>query len=172
MLIQGIDMLKIVKGDIWEVVKQSTTVRAKTVIVVPTNVGWKSNGDNVMGAGIAKDAAKFDPDFPRAYGRWCQLYCDRIFVHYSDPHGLHLCAAPSKPLNSATPHLSWQSSATYEQVVKSLGQLVNEARVRSHLDWYMPLLGVGNGRLDFNDVMKVTQECAWPDNVNLVLNVG
>jgi hypothetical protein len=157
--------MRVEQGDIW-------TIAAKhpdTVIVIPTNVGWTKDHYNVMGAGLAKYAATMDKQFQKSYGLWCQQYGDRIFMHYSVPMCRWLCAAPSKALNGKQPHMSWKNDSTIEQVIKSLAQIREEAIIRSHLDWYLPIMGAGNGGLDEEEVCKQIEEIAWPENVTLVI---
>ena len=157
--------MRVEQGDIWTI----ATKHPDNVVVVPTNVGWRCGGANVMGAGLAKHAATFDKQFPLSYGRWCKQYGDRIFMHYSSPLERWLCAAPSKPLTASAPHLSWKNLATMEMVTNSLNQIKEEAVIRSHLDWYIPIIGAGNGGLDQDDVCKVIDEMEWSENTTLVI---
>ena len=54
-------------GDIWNVEPKDAW------IVVPTNVGWKRDGSNVMGAGLAKQARLKFKQLPYDYGKWLSL---------------------------------------------------------------------------------------------------
>ena len=101
--------MKWVKGNIWIEHKMGS------YIVIPTNAGWKGNGDNIMGAGLAKDAMKRFPELPRLYGAYCQVKTPRVVFDE-----FRLILVPSKPLNEKQPWLSWQGSADYETVKKSL----------------------------------------------------
>ena len=111
-------------------------------IVIPTNAGWKSNGENVMGAGIAKEASLIVPKLPSIYGEFCQQKNPRVYLKE-----LHLICVPSKPLNTSSPHLSWKQDADFATVRTSLEWLeANSEQFPNPV--YVPLLGAGNGGLD------------------------
>ena len=52
-------MTQVVEGDIWEHHNDGSRY-----IVIPTNIGWKTNGHNVMGAGLALQAKTRYPSSP------------------------------------------------------------------------------------------------------------
>ena len=83
------------KGDIWEFYHD---VRW---IVITTNIGWKKDGCNPMGAGIAKQAAEMFPDLPRWYGEKCKKYRSDTAVAVYDEAKFFLF--PTKPLNEEQP---------------------------------------------------------------------
>jgi hypothetical protein len=123
-------------GNIWIYYKLGST------IVIPTNEGWKHDGSNVMGAGLAKDAAQIFSELPKIYGRDCQLLTTRVY--YKD---YRLILIPSKPLNVKSPHLSWQGVANIATVAKSLRWL-QDTKDNYPEKVYIPLIGTGNGGLD------------------------
>ena len=140
-------------GDIWD------RWRDGLPIVIPTNLGWRSNGSNVMGAGLAKQAAAHAPLLPVHYGAVCQRYAegypqqDRHFVYYFPIERLIMAA--SKPLNAMAPHLSWQGRASYDTVHGSLVELRDLCSVVKC--FALPLLGTGNGGLDATTVLGMTR---------------
>ncbi|MCK9428789.1 MAG: hypothetical protein M0R17_02110 [Candidatus Omnitrophica bacterium] len=124
------------QGNLWVWHKLGST------IVIPTNEGWKHDGSNVMGAGLAKEAREVYTELPKIYGRDCQLLTSRVY--YPD---YRLILVPSKPLNVKSPHLSWQGNANINTVTKSLKWLqdISESLPEKV---YVPLIGAGNGQLD------------------------
>ncbi len=129
------------KGDIWFWHKLGH------YIVVPTNAGWKTDGTNVMGAGIAKQAAEKFPGLTIEYGRACRSYTP----HYVMDEERLICI-PSKRLNTNQPYLSWKNDADYEYVKDGLMWLDNNISLLSMVkaqekQIYVPLLGAGNGGL-------------------------
>lgn len=148
-----------IHGDIWK----EFEARPESYLVIPTNVGWKTNGQNVMGRGLAKQAAEKFPELPGLYGSWCQKYGEEVFVHV----GRRIICAPTKPLNKDHPHLSWKTFSTFKEVKGSYRQIRDLAK--RGLKIITPLLGAGNGGLKFSDAMKLADEAKMPDDVILVL---
>jgi hypothetical protein len=126
-------------------------------IVIPTNLGWRRNGTNVMGRGLALQAAQRYPDLPREYGQWCQNRGYLDLVIWNTGEDKHLIMAPSKPLDSENPHLSWQQPADPELVKRSLTEIYDFACTHAE-DFGLPLLGTGNGGLDRKLVLDMTRE--------------
>ena len=147
-------------GDIWQV------ATPKDVVVVPTNVGWTSTGKNVMGRGLARDAARRWPQLPQWYGAYCQecatvglevypLLIDLGTAERTKPnwkkwcHGLVLF--PVKGLNRGQPWLSWRADASLDLIRAGLVVLatlpdIDSPWVREAL-FLVPSLGCGNGNL-------------------------
>jgi hypothetical protein len=134
--------MKMAKGNIWDWLPTH-------YIVVPTNIGWKTNGKNVMGAGVAKQAALKFPDFPAWLGRNYELG-ERGISYYQG----HLIAFPVKPL-AANPSMSWQNMASLELIEKSTLELCNHASLK---DVVLPLVGCGNGKLKREDVLPILEK--------------
>ena len=56
-------------GDIWNWLSEPHNCE----VVIPTNIGWKADGSNVMGAGIAKQAIlRYGRDIAAWYGAICR----------------------------------------------------------------------------------------------------
>ena len=94
--------------DIWEMVGIAW-------IVIPTNIGYKAKpkgkgakfwnvGPNVMGRGLARDAAERYPWIPQHYGEYCWLKSVDASVVYDLKS--RLVFFPVKPLDEEKP---WQS---------------------------------------------------------------
>jgi len=123
-------------GDIWKY------HRGGRVIVIPTNAGWKHNGENVMGRGLALDAAKMYPYLPMAYGMACMV--NEVYGYFRPER---LILIPSKKLNEKKPQLSWKQPSDIFTITESLMWLEDHAAEFPDLV-YVPLLGAGNGGLE------------------------
>jgi len=102
---------------------------------------------NVMGRGVAQQAAKRLPELAQRYGQICR---EMVLVEGSDRFLAiveNLILAPVKPLNHDWPHLSWKSPANIDLIRWTIEEL---GRLNSWYKWQVaiPLLGCGNGRLD------------------------
>lgn len=147
-------------GDLWKEFEK----QPDAYLVIPTNIGWKADGSNVMGKGVAKAAAEKYPELPGCYGTWCEKYRTELYVHV----GRNVICAPTKPLNPDHPNLSWKNRAKVWLVKESYRQL-NELARRKGWIIYTPLLGAGNGGLRYETAVKLIREVGMPDNVILVL---
>src|SRR3954466_10328708 len=104
--------MNIVSGNIWNYLSTHW-------ITVTTNEGWNSKGDNIMGAGLAKQAAQRYPDLPKLYGKFLREHPgERTYFTYMsqwlEPH--RLIMYPTKALNPNAPHLSWRSKSSVELI--------------------------------------------------------
>lgn len=124
-------------GDIWIYHKLGNC------IVIPTNAGWKQNGENVMGAGLALQASEKYPNLPLVYG----LACKNGKPYFYDEIN-RLFLVPTKPLIKDKPWLSWSQSAKEETIISSLTWLVDTATLLTFKKIYVPLLGAGNGGMN------------------------
>ena len=103
-------------------------------IVIPTNIGYKRwpqkkvqpachVGPNVMGRGLAQDAASKYPWLPPLYGEFCWLHGPDTPVTYD------MCSRtvlfPTKPMNTNEPWMSWKGKADLERIRTSARQLNN-----------------------------------------------
>jgi len=133
-------------------------------VVIPTNVGWKEDCRNVMGAGLARLASQKYISLSLDYGRWCLGHGSDIFI---DKDNRIICA-PSKPLCKNQPWASWRGKADAQTIRNSLNQL--KAWVVSNPDQIVkiPLFGSGCGGLDKNVCLSLTEEVEFPDSVILV----
>lgn len=139
-------------GDIW------TWWAEKRWIVITTNIGWKSDGANPMGAGTAKDAARKYPELPKWYGEKCQKYGANIAVTPYVQGRLFLF--PTKALNEEQPYLSWKDDSSIDLIrrsTKQLQALVEELVARGSFisKVGVPLVGCKNGNLSRRDVLPI-----------------
>lgn len=132
-------MISIGKHDIWK-------FEGYCNIVIPTNIGWKSNGENVMGAGLAKQLSQKRPGIAKFLGETYKgglrdVFLNDGFIYF-----------PVKPLNEANPHLSWMRDATLEQVKESTIQL---SGMQFDKMVVIPRVGCGNGKLGWEEVKHI-----------------
>lgn len=135
------------KGDLWEFHKRGYWT------CVTTNIGWRANGTNVMGAGVAKEATVRYPSLPEWYGNLCRKYKEKVGICIYNPG--RLIMLPTKELNRKKPWLSWQSDSSLELIEQSIQQLVeavNEERLNRIALSYP---GCGNGNLSPKTVKPI-----------------
>lgn len=138
-------------GNIW------TYHSEKQWIIITTNIGWKKDGLNPMGAGIAAKASELFPELPKWYGDRCKKFRGDTAVCAYVPANFLLF--PTKPL-AEKPWLSWQQDSDCELIKRSARQLqalVTILRERGTLfgDVYLPLVGCENGNLTKNVVLPI-----------------
>jgi hypothetical protein len=129
-------------------------------VVVTTNIGWKKDGSNPMGAGVAREAARRFPDLPMNYGIRCKKYQKNAAVWPFLPGRLILF--PTKPLNVEQPWLSWKSDSDYsliERSAKQLAKLIDILIQRESITSVaLPIVGCGNGNLEPKRVIQVLEK--------------
>ena len=143
-------------GNIWKIAKKSD------VICVGTNIGWRKDGTNVMGAGLAKQVVKKFPAISKQYGALCQKFGEETpTVIYKAPDSISVfgfAMCPTKPLNNATPWLSWRNESALwliEKSARELAEAIPQLESSDVPDMQIPydgrilvtMLGCGNGGL-------------------------
>lgn len=152
--------MKTISTDLW-------TLEATHLIVIPTNYGWKDNGSNVMGRGLASQALERYPHVARAYGKHCREHYAKTEDVFEVPifRYLNLILAASKPLNVMSPWLSWKQKSHPDTIRSSLEQLKGLL-----VPVAVPLLGAGNGGLDPKTIQELTVSILGEEeNITLVL---
>lgn len=157
--------MNIVCGNIWNYLESHC-------IIISTNEGWNSKGENVMGAGLAKQAAERYPDLPILYGKFLRENpgARTIFPYISEwkkPH--RLIMYPTKALNPQSPQLSWQSKSSIELIEAVAPILVDFANYYDR-PIALPLLGTLNGGLNPSDMMDRMIKLFPSDKFLLVLD--
>ena len=134
-----------VKGDIWDYYKTCP-------IVIPTNLGWDKCENNVMGAGLAKQAKERFPYLPVKYGEF--------LINNPNHHGVviydeyRLICFPTKRRNDYAPWMSWTNSSDLELIEQSCIHLLEATAIFSYCV-AIPPVGCGCGGLKLEDVEKV-----------------
>ncbi len=151
--------MKIARGSLWDVEFYGH------LKVVPINLGWKSSGANVMGRGVARQAAAKFPDLAMWLGQVCKNMASADMVkinRYSN-----LLMFPVKPLFKNAPHLSWQGDADFDLVERSARELAS--LWGSNQPIVLPLVGCGNGGLSPKKVLPMLFKHLHKDRFTLVL---
>ncbi len=112
--------------------------------VIPTNLQVRSNGEAVMGAGLAKAAAARFPELPAAYGRYLADGKRRMAKR-----DLRLILAPSKH--------HWKEDADLELIEESCRAIGDYARA-DDMVIAMPPFGCGLGGLDWQEIHPLVME--------------
>ncbi len=138
-------------GNIWDFHDE------KRWIVITTNIGWKKDGTNPMGAGIALSASDKYPELPCWYGKRCKKYGADTAVAVYKPGRLILF--PTKPLNLSQPWMSWKSDADIDLIRRSTIQLAKLAEVINiGTKIGLPLVGCENGNLRAKQVLPILRQ--------------
>jgi hypothetical protein len=141
-------------GNIWDLADSHW-------IVIPTNGGWRADGTNVMGRGLALQAANRFPEIPGVYGRVCRENQGTCFMVYGERQ---LIFFPVKPLRIDAPHLSWRQPADLRCIKASCENLVEWIEMEKPLEIEnppliaMPMVGCGNGGLEPQVVLPILEE--------------
>jgi len=125
-------------------------------IVITTNIGWKKDGSNPMGAGIARAAAGIDPDLPIWYGKKCQKFgANTATLPYRKKKFILF---PTKPLDEDKPWLSWQQDSDIDLIRRSTIQLARLIDILEADMIVLPMVGCANGRLRPKQVLPVLRQ--------------
>lgn len=152
--------MKETRGNIWDWERTS-------LVVIPTNIGWRSDGKSVMGAGLAREASLRWHGLAEWYGAFCRRHRSQTpVVRYE---WTPLILFPVKPLSSISPSVSWRKFADPELVERSASQL---GRWYETTEWRgtiaVPLVGCGNGRLTEDVVIPILRKHLLDDRFVLV----
>jgi hypothetical protein len=154
--------MKVEYGDIWK-------YRGKGYIVIPTNLGWRKDGSNVMGRGLAAQAASLYPGLAERYGEMCRQYGERLSCVVVSGYDTPLILFPVKPLNKEAPWLSWRSMANLTLIEQNTKCLVDlEKDLKDDLPILVPAVGCGNGGLALRDVLPILERYLVSDRFVLV----
>lgn len=153
-------MIRTERGDIWACEKTH-------LIVIPTNIGWKRTGENVMGRGLALQAERKYPQLPLWYGQQCEKR--RTETPVLGYEHAPLILFPVKPLNEDQPSLSWKSKASLDLIERSARQL---SELCPDWDIAVSLVGCGNGGLEMADVRPILDRHLSGKRFVLVLQGG
>lgn len=169
-----------VTGDIWNIDRSCC-------VIIPTNVGYRADGRNVMGKGLARAAALRFPWLADAYGNDCMLHVRaygaaemklKLYSTSGSKWCHSLLMAPVKNVMLNKPYLSWNQPASLARVELSLhriqqmaesmeGNRVLASTVGTHI--LVPLLGCGNGGLEAAVVIELARGILTSSKLILVL---
>lgn len=156
--------MKTVEGDIWDYIDTHW-------LCVTTNLGWNKRGENVMGRGLAKQAADRYPELPKIYGSLLTgrpVTSEEIeTVKFTAPREAWLIMFPTKKLNHEAPYMSWKSKSDIDLIVKGMHQ-IDLMFHGSARDVAVVPFGCSNGGLDPKVVIPIMEE-VFKDNEQILL---
>ena len=132
-----------ITGNIWDYHRKGHW------IVIPTNSTVKSNGECVMGRGLALQVKQKYPRVPKLLGK--AILDNGNIVHDDGDNGLIFF--PVKH--------NWYEKANLELIEQSIQELVelfDTAIVDYPIPIYLPRVGCGNGKLDWKDVKLILEK--------------
>ena len=134
--------MKEITGNIWGFHDQGW-------IVIPVNGAVKNNGEAIMGAGLAKQAATRFPELSKELGSWITDSGSNVYWHGVETH---IITFPTK-------HRDWRADSCLGMIDESAWKLGKWNEPASG-DIYLPRLGCGErtGRLQWKDVRPVLEK--------------
>lgn len=142
-----------VKGNMW-----SYLGRKGFILCITTNGFIKTNGEGVMGAGCALEAAKEFPELPRLLGESLTTRGNHVSRLTQD-----ILSFPVK--------FNWFEKANPKLIKQSVKELKRRALAKPSLKFILPRPGCGNGGLKYNSMVKHLVE-DLPDNVFVISKDG
>ena len=138
-----------IRGNIWSY---------DGIIVIPTNTTIKKDGLAVMGAGLAKQAAKKYPDLPKLLAYKIKQDEEGTF----DFPELGLVCVPTKR--------DWRDKSDPKLIKYGCKQLALLAKLVPQEQFYVPLLGCGLGGLSWKKDVRpiIINEFGKLDNITIV----
>ena len=142
------------------------------VLCITTNGFVKSNGECVMGRGIAKQIQKYCPDIPRDLGNLIKTKGNNVHLIYDKYDDIPAVVSfPVKPISKVcTSHddyvshmsfdigdviMGWACKADPKIIEQSAKQLVKLANEQGWNNIILPRTGCGAGELDWNDIKPI-----------------
>src|SRR5688500_14468671 len=107
--------MKRVRGDLW-------SFHPTHWIVVPTNLGWNRRGENIMGAGVAKQARERFPHLPKVWGEHVRVGA-RVTCTFAVDSESRCIFFPTKPLDAQRPADSWRRQSDLALIAQSAATL-------------------------------------------------
>lgn len=139
--------MEILNGDLWSEIGQAS------LLLVTTNSTVRQDGALVMGRGAAAEAKKRYPELPFELGR--QLLDKGL---QNDEYNLLIADSPLmvRPyLGAFQVKYHWRDEASLLLIRHSAVALAEYARVRPQLRIVMNYPGIGNGRLNRDEVEPI-----------------
>lgn len=140
--------MKEVVGDLW-----SYEGRKGFYILITTNGFVKNNGEGVMGAGVAKQAAERFPELPRLLGESLRR------------RGNVVSRLTEQILSFPVKH-EWFRDADLKLIRRSVAELSRRAGEYPDRKYVVPRPGCGNGNLTWTKVRPLME--SLPDNVFVI----
>lgn len=134
------------RGNLWD------QLRPDHALVITTNGYIKTNGQAVMGRGIALEATKRDPNVASTLGWNITYFGNHVALIHSarDITDSDWIAYPVKR--------RWMDDALPELIVRSAHELVTFVDERQYQHIWMPRPGCGNGHLNWLNVKPLIED--------------
>lgn len=132
--------------------------REGTITLVTTNSFVRKDGALVMGAGAAKAATIALPGIQFEFGK---------VIRHMSTYGVKWAHHQGHWWGAFQVKRFWGDQASLELIGTSTERLARVAMERPHITFRMNFPGIGNGKLDYDDVLPIVK--ALPDNVHLYL---
>lgn len=147
-------MLEVV-GDLFTYSPVSVCETTKVLRCVTTNGVVKANGNLVMGAGVAKDAARKFPDLPHLLGQLVDERGNHVFI--LDQFGV--ASFPTKH--------NWKDNSDLDLIQQSCRELLWLSKKWDYV--ILPRVGCGLGGLDWEQQVKPIVEKYFEDNKFIIV---
>ncbi len=155
-----------IQGNIWSYACDGN------VIVIPTNGYVKKNGELVMGAGLAKQAANKHRGLAMEWGYIVRQDGNHVhaipYSNYNRDDTSEQWPKKSYVLASFPVKHNWWEDADIELIKRSCIELRSKFITKVG-NIYLPRVGCGNGNLDWADVKPVLEEFL-PENCFIVVD--
>ena len=140
--------------------------RENVAIVFGSNLSIKKDGTNVMGAGLAKQLKDAYPGIEKAHGDVLKEFkgVQNIPYYHKGSKDPIVVAFPVKK--------HWSENAIPSLIERSCHELKEIACENKKMTFLWAFPGIGNGKLDPDEVLKIIQKVGMPDNVILVSKKG
>lgn len=115
-------------------------------ITIPINWSTKQNGNAIMGAGLARQAAEKYPDIPKWLGEIIQI------------DTLHVVHQSLKKILFFPTKKHWKENSTIDLITQGcfdMNFIQQNFIPKSNVPIYLPMLGCGLGHLQWNDVLPI-----------------
>jgi hypothetical protein len=143
-------------GNIWDYIDEFDGV------VITTNGFYKSNGEAVMGRGIALEARNRYPWLAGNLGTALRTKGNHVFrfdiepnFNRDSPYNFSLYTFPVKPQYGPNGEMGWQAKAEIELIERSAWEMRTEIDGKPDYRVIMCRPGCGNGGLRWEDVKPV-----------------
>lgn len=156
--------MKVLPDDIW------AAHRVGWWICITTNIGWRTSGSAVMGAGLARQCWDRYPGVEQLYGQYCRdegqhagvVTVEQLIDRYSwadkTLQQSRLIMFPTKPLNVDRPELSWQFDSSLQLIDRSCQQTAELLDRMVIPNCCLPHVGCQNGRLEWSSVQPLVEQ--------------
>lgn len=147
-------MIEIPNTDLWKAPERFAEWDKPLWVVVPTNGETKANGEAVMGAGVAREAARRFPALPKLLGSALRREGNKVYLWHFDTSFV-LVTFPTKD--------EWSKRSSTDLIVASAHKLVELAIEHGAKTVVLPRVGTGCGGLGWAVVKSRIQDVLLDD---------